>query len=130
MPLGTRQHFMIEPSDLERTKTFYCETLGPENGDRPPLDFPGHWLYSGCVATVHLMGTRTPREGIVVRGTEKKYEDSERLDHIALSATDADDLHKRLPGPRCGIPREQRAAQLPVLHARRHRCGIELSGFA
>jgi catechol 2,3-dioxygenase-like lactoylglutathione lyase family enzyme len=70
MPLGTLQHYTIEPSDLERTRNFYCDVLGLENGYRPPLDFPGYWLYSGGVA-VHLMGTRKPREGIVVRGTEK-----------------------------------------------------------
>ncbi|WMT71020.1 VOC family protein [Bradyrhizobium sp. Ash2021] len=96
MPLGGLQHYTIEPQDLERTKNFYCEVLGLENGDRPPLDFPGYWLYSGGVATVHLMGTRKPREGIVVRGTEKKYEDTGRLDHIAFSATDVDGVRKRL----------------------------------
>ena len=90
MGLGGLQHYTIEPSDLERTKDFYCEILGLENGDRPPLDFPGYWLYSGGTATVHLMGTRKPREGIVVRGTEKKYEDTGRLDHIAFEATDVD----------------------------------------
>ena len=68
MPLGGLQHYTIEPQDLERTKNFYCDVLGLENGDRPPLDFPGYWLYSGGIATVHLMGTRKPREGIVVRG--------------------------------------------------------------
>jgi catechol 2,3-dioxygenase-like lactoylglutathione lyase family enzyme len=70
--------------------------LGLENGDRPPLDFPGYWLYSGGTATVHLMGTRKPREGIVVRGTEKKYEDTGRLDHIAFAADDVDGVRKRL----------------------------------
>ena len=55
MPLGGLQHYTIEPQDLEKTKNFYCEVLGLENGDRPPLDFPGYWLYSGGVATVHLM---------------------------------------------------------------------------
>jgi catechol 2,3-dioxygenase-like lactoylglutathione lyase family enzyme len=74
MPLGGLQHYTIEPSDLERSRDFYCDVLGLENGDRPPLGFPGYWLYSGGAATVHLMGTRTPREGIVVRGTEKKFE--------------------------------------------------------
>ena len=69
MPLGVLQHFTIEPSDLERTKAFYCDVLGLENGDRPPLGFPGYWLYSGGVPTVHLLGPRKPREGIVVRGT-------------------------------------------------------------
>jgi catechol 2,3-dioxygenase-like lactoylglutathione lyase family enzyme len=47
MGLGGLQHYTIEPSDLERTKDFYCDVLGLENGDRPPLDFPGYWLYSG-----------------------------------------------------------------------------------
>ena len=67
MPLGVLQHFTIEPSDLERTKNFYCDVLGLEDGDRPPLGFPGYWLYYGGVATVHLLGERKPREGIVVR---------------------------------------------------------------
>ena len=53
MPLGALQHYTIEPADLERTKDFYCAVLGLENGDRPPLGFPGYWLYSGGVATVH-----------------------------------------------------------------------------
>src|SRR5258705_3733498 len=52
MGLGGLQHYTIEPSDLERTKDFYCDVLGLENGDRPPLDFPGYWLYSGGSATV------------------------------------------------------------------------------
>ena len=96
MPLGTLQHFTIEPSDLERTRTFYCDVLGLDVGDRPPLDFPGYWLYSGGVATVHLMGTRKPRDGIVVRGTDRKYEDTGRLDHIAFAASDVDDVRNRL----------------------------------
>jgi catechol 2,3-dioxygenase-like lactoylglutathione lyase family enzyme len=56
MPLGGLQHFTIEPQDLERSKNFYVNMLGLEVGDRPPLDFPGYWLYSGGNATVHLMG--------------------------------------------------------------------------
>jgi len=96
MPLGTLQHFTIEPQDLERSKDFYVDVLGLKVGDRPPLDFPGYWLYSGDVATVHLMGTRKPCEGIVVRGTEKKYDDTGRLDHIAFAATDVQGVRKQL----------------------------------
>ena len=72
MPLGVLQHYTIEPSDLERAKNFYCDVLGLENGDRPPLGFPGYWLYSGGIPTVHLLGPRTPREGITVRGTDEQ----------------------------------------------------------
>jgi catechol 2,3-dioxygenase-like lactoylglutathione lyase family enzyme len=96
MPLGGLQHSTIEPEDLERSKSFYVDVLGLEVGHRPPLDFPGYWLYSGGAATVHLMGTRKPREGIVVRGTEKKFEDTGRLDHVAFAATDTDAVRKRL----------------------------------
>ena len=96
MPLGVLQHYTIEPSDLERTKDFYCDVLGLENGDRPPLGFPGYWLYSGGVPTVHLLGPRVPRDGIVVRGTEKKFEDTGRFDHIAFAATDIDGVRARL----------------------------------
>lgn len=96
MPLGALQHYTIEPSDLERTKNFYCDVLGLENGDRPPLGFPGYWLYSGGVATVHLLGERKPREGIVVRGSAAKFENTGRVDHIAFAATDIDGMRKRL----------------------------------
>jgi catechol 2,3-dioxygenase-like lactoylglutathione lyase family enzyme len=96
MPLGGLQHFTIEPQDLERSKSFYVDVLGLEIGHRPPLDFPGYWLYSGGAATVHLMGTRKQREGIVVRGTEKKFVDTGRLDHIAFAASDVEGVRKRL----------------------------------
>jgi hypothetical protein len=48
----------------------------------------------GPHATVHLMGTRKSRDGIVVRGTEQKYEDSGRLDHIAFAASDVEGMRK------------------------------------
>ena len=96
MPLGVLQHFTIEPSNLERTKKFYCEVLGLKNGDRPPLGFPGYWLYSGGVPTVHLLGKRMPREGIVVRGTKTKFKDTGRFDHIAFAASDIAGVRKKL----------------------------------
>ena len=96
MGLGGLQHYTIEPQDLERTKDFYCDVLGLENGDRPPLGFPGYWLYSGGVPTVHLLGKRTPREGIVVRGTKKKFKDTGRFDHIAFAATDIAGVRRKL----------------------------------
>jgi catechol 2,3-dioxygenase-like lactoylglutathione lyase family enzyme len=105
MPLGGLQHFTIEPQDLERSKNFYVDVLGLEIGDRSPLDFPGYWLYSGGTATVHLMGTRKPRAGIVVRGTEKKYEDTGRFDHIAFAATDVEGVRRRLQAREQVVPR-------------------------
>lgn len=96
MPLGGLQHYTLEPSDIERAKNFYCDVLGLENGERPPLDFPGYWLYSDGAPTVHLLGQRKPREGVIVRGTEARFENTGRFDHIAFHATDLDGIRKRL----------------------------------
>src|SRR5262249_59572752 len=129
MPLGVLQHFTIEPSDLERTKDFYCDVLGLEDGDRPPLGFPGYWLYSGGVPTVHLLGPRQPREGITVRGTEKKYEDTGRFDHIAFAATDLAGVRKRLQSPKAKFRRQidppPRAPPLFPHHAPRGRVRLD-----
>ena len=96
MGLGVLQHFTIEPADLEATKNWYCEVLGLEVGDRPPLNFPGYWLYSGGEATVHLLGPRQPREGMTVRPAGVKMDNTGRLDHIAFAATGYKAMSERL----------------------------------
>jgi catechol 2,3-dioxygenase-like lactoylglutathione lyase family enzyme len=96
MPLHQLQHYTIEPTDLEKTKDFYCNVLGLEVGERPPLGFPGYWLYSGGVATVHLIGPRPARPGITVRPPEMKFENTGRFDHIAFAATEIEEVRARL----------------------------------
>jgi catechol 2,3-dioxygenase-like lactoylglutathione lyase family enzyme len=96
MGLDILQHFTIEPADLEATKDFYVAVLGLEVGERPPLGFPGYWLYSGGTATVHLLGPRKPREGITVRPPEMKLEHTGRLDHIAFAANGLPAVRERL----------------------------------
>ena len=96
MGLDILQHFTIEPADLEATKDFYVEVLGLEVGDRPPLGFPGYWLYSGGTATVHLLGQRQPREGITVRPPNVKLDNTGRLDHIAFAANGLPAVRTRL----------------------------------
>ena len=50
-------HVNIETSELEETIHFYEDVLGFENGDRPPFDFPGAWLYAGGHPVIHLVET-------------------------------------------------------------------------
>ncbi len=45
MPAQSLNHYTIKVRDLERTKDFYQEVVGLKVGDRPPLPFPGYWLY-------------------------------------------------------------------------------------
>ncbi len=80
MPAQSLNHFTIQVRDLEATKDFYTEIVGLTVGDRPPLGFPGYWLYCGGVPTVHLIYNRKgdkPIEGTPETG---------RLDHIAFAS--------------------------------------------
>ena len=58
MPAQSLNHYTILTRDLEATKDFYTDVVGLTVGDRPPLAFPGYWLYCGGVPTVHLIGYR------------------------------------------------------------------------
>jgi catechol 2,3-dioxygenase-like lactoylglutathione lyase family enzyme len=81
MPLNALNHVTIRPADLERTKAFYCDVLGLPVGYRPPLGFPGYWLYCGDTPTVHLIGPRETDPSPRAAGP------TGLLDHIAFSCT-------------------------------------------
>ena len=69
-------HFTILTDDVPRTVQFYGDLLGLTDGPRPPLGFPGAWLYSGSQAVLHVVGGRPPDE--LKAGV---------IDHMAFSAT-------------------------------------------
>ena len=69
-------HFTVLTDDVPGTVTFYREFLGLTEGDRPPLTFPGAWLYADGKPVLHIVGGR-PREELKA-GV---------IDHIAFSAT-------------------------------------------
>ena len=80
MPAVALNHYTILVQDLERTKDFYEDIVGLKSGDRPPLTFPGYWLYAGNDPVVHLIGYRPEDPPIAgAPGTG-------RLDHIAFAA--------------------------------------------
>ncbi len=56
MGLNALNHFTIRTADLERTKAFYSEVLGLPVGYRPPLGFPGYWLYQAAEKRWRLDG--------------------------------------------------------------------------
>ncbi len=64
MPQHGLHHYMLRPVDLEATKDFYVDLLELEVGHRPPLAFPGYWLYTGGQPTVHLIGPREADRGV------------------------------------------------------------------
>lgn len=71
-------HFTIgcAPGDLPVLLKFYTDTLGLKEGYRPDLRHPGHWLYVGDDAIVHL--------NALLQSTPSAGEGP--LDHVALKA--------------------------------------------
>ena len=57
MGLTLLAHYNVRTPRLAETRDFYVEVLGLTDGDRPPFDFPGHWLYCGDRDVLHLVGT-------------------------------------------------------------------------
>lgn len=85
MPITEMNHFTVLADDLDRTRAFYVGLLGLREGPRPPLGFPGAWLYVGERPVLHVIAGRPlPEER---RGV---------LDHMAFSATDLAGLTARL----------------------------------
>ena len=83
MPAQSLNHYTIRVRDLEATKDFYTDIVGLTVGDRPPLAFPGYWLYCGEVPTVHLIGYRA--EDPVINDGPSDPAKTGRLDHIAFA---------------------------------------------
>lgn len=91
MGLEALNHFTIRAVDLAATRAFYETALGLEVGDRPPLGFPGHWLYAGGQPVVHLVGPRAedPPE-------PRRAGPTGLFDHIAFTCTDLAGVRARL----------------------------------
>jgi catechol 2,3-dioxygenase-like lactoylglutathione lyase family enzyme len=110
MPAQSLNHYTIRVRELEATKNFYTEIVGLTVGDRPPLPFPGYWLYCGGVPTVHLIGHRPSDQTISDSATEPAK--TGRLDHIAFACGGLKEMKASLHGR--GIAYDERV--LPRLN--------------
>ncbi len=89
MPITQLNHVTVRTDDLEGTRDFYSDVLGLKEGPRPPLAFPGYWLYCGEQAVVHLV----PRSGAIGAG---ESEDTGNFDHVAFLGSDFDGMRDHL----------------------------------
>src|SRR3954462_8490982 len=69
-------HVNVRTANLEGLLRFYTDVLGMRQGERPPLGFPGAWLYAGERAVIHLVGV----------SEHQRHEGALRLEHFAFSA--------------------------------------------
>lgn len=100
MPLKQLNHVTVCTADLDGTRDFYRKVLGMETGPRPALPFPGHWMYCGDQAAIHLVP-----KGNNVGGGEAP--NTGNFDHVAFTAEDFDGMCAHLDG--LGIPYRRQA---------------------
>lgn len=98
MPLTQLEHYLVLTDDLDGTRDFYARALGMRVGPRPPLAFPGYWLYAGDTPCIHVAEWETYRAhseaaGIIV---SKRAPGTGPVDHIAFNAVDGEDVKARL----------------------------------
>ena len=98
MPLTGVQHLLVLTDQLEATRDFYRDVLGLREGERPPLEFDGHWLYLGDVACVHVADRRTYAAHAETLGLDvtQTATGGGAVDHIAFGADDYEEIAERL----------------------------------
>ncbi|MDI3381212.1 VOC family protein [Xenophilus aerolatus] len=120
MPVRKLAHYSVRTADLDASRRFYVDILGFRVGYRPPLDFPGLWLYQGGddadYGVVHLIGTGGEGSGLADYLGERGTPDAGTgaLDHLAFMASGVDEFRDRLA--RAGVAYRDRT--LPGLGLR------------
>ncbi len=54
MPLSHIEHYLIAAEDMERTRDWYRDVLGMEEGWHPDFGFPVYWMYLEGRDVVHI----------------------------------------------------------------------------
>ncbi len=98
MPLTKIEHYLVLTDDIDATRDFYVQALGMHVGFRPPLEFPGHWVYVGDTPCIHIAEWKT----YTAHSNAKRIPVSTRaqgtgpVDHIAFNGENYDDIVSRL----------------------------------
>jgi catechol 2,3-dioxygenase-like lactoylglutathione lyase family enzyme len=109
MSIGGLEHVLVLADDIDGTRDFYCSVVGLSVGERPPLAFPGYWLYAdggsgGAAACVHIADRRAYAAHAASLGLAVPERDpgTGPVDHVAFTASGYDGLLERLE--RHGVP--------------------------
>jgi catechol 2,3-dioxygenase-like lactoylglutathione lyase family enzyme len=92
MGLERLHHVLVLTDDLEATRAFYCDALGLEVGKRPPLEFPGYWLYLDGVPYLHI----AERGAYEAHAATLGLRVGDAVDHLAFAGADYDQVAARL----------------------------------
>ena len=99
MPLSHLEHFLIQTTDLDRTRDWYVNVLGLEEGYHPDFKMPVRWLYLGDQPVLHITvggeGVSENRKKYLGQQSTATY-GSGVVDHIAFRAHNLKETLERL----------------------------------
>ncbi len=111
MTVTAMEHVLVLSDDIESTREFYCSVVGLTVGSRPPLEFPGYWLYAGDTPCVHVAERAAYLRHAAWLGLTVPHEPagSGPVDHIAFNASDYESVAAKvqasgLPAVRNTVP--------------------------
>lgn len=98
MPLQSMEHFLVLTDDIDATRDFYCQVLGLVQGFRPPLAFPGYWLYLNGTGVIHIAEWETYSAHSHAQGipVTSRAPGTGSFDHIAFNGTDVGAMEAHL----------------------------------
>lgn len=99
MALSHLEHFLIQTTDMNKTRDWWVDVLGLRVGPAPDFKFPVCWLYIGDTDVLHLT-----TGGADVSANRKAYlgqqstatEGSGVVDHIAFRASGLPEMMENL----------------------------------
>lgn len=90
MPAIGLNHINLSAPDplLKELRDFYCDLAGLAEGERPPFESFGYWLYAGDSPVLHLSAAGDDEARLTGVKTT--------VDHVAFTCTDFDAMRARL----------------------------------
>lgn len=86
MSVESLDHYNIRVQDLEKSRSFYANILGMEDGARPSsIEAPGAWMYVGGQPVVHIS-----------IATEDFPRRTGAVDHVAFRVGELSEIMARL----------------------------------
>jgi len=92
--VASLDHVLVLSDDIDASRDFYCAAVGVTVGERPPLPFPGYWLYAGGRPCLHIADREIYNDH--ARGSGLSVAGAASVDHLAFAATDYDEAAARL----------------------------------
>ncbi len=97
MSVTALEHVLVLSDDIEATRDFYRQAVGLTVGERPPLPFPGFWLYAGATPCVHVAERAAYLAHAATLGlTPPAGASAPSVDHISFTAADRRAVQARL----------------------------------